>query len=339
MNNFEYFKAPSIGRALQLLSKYGRDAKLLAGGSDLLIQIKQRTISPLYLIDLKGISKLKFIEHKNSTFKVGTLTTLRDIAKSEIITAKLPALAEAAHQIATIQIRNRATLGGNLCQSIKCPYYNQSHINLFMVQAITPCFRKGGKICHVESWGSDISNTIAGTSYCKAPLASDMAIVLAALGARLELATNGGSREISVDALYKKDGKLNIAVGEILTHIRIPISNRAGTAFLTYKTNPNGYTLLSVASSLLLEDDKEGTCQDIKIYLGGIAQQPYRAKNVEKYLKDKKLTDKIIEEAAQILLENIDLSNEATMFKVTKARDLCRKALAKSFKRGWKELL
>ncbi len=331
----EYYKAPSISKALQLLSKFGRDAKLLAGGSDLLIQINQRMISPSYLIDLKGISKLQSIEYKKGAINIGTLTTLRDIEKSEIIVNKLPALAQAAHQIATVQIRNRATLGGNLCQSIKCPYYNQSHRNLFMRQAITPCYRRGGKICHVETWGSDISNTIVGTSYCKAPLASDMAIVLAALEARIELVTKGESRKIGLDALYKKDGKLNIAIDEILTRITIPVNNRGSTAFFTYKANPNGYTMLSVAISLLLEDDNE-TCQDVKVYLGGVAQQPYHAKNVEGYLKNKRLTYKTIEESVQKLFEEADLSNNAMKLKVAKARDLCRKAIVKSLERGQK---
>jgi CO/xanthine dehydrogenase FAD-binding subunit len=338
MNSFEYFKVFSISEALQLLSKYRRDAKLLAGGTDILLQIRQHIINPLYLIDLKGISNLNSINYKDGNLDIGASTSLKDTEKSEMIRSRFPALTEAAHQIATIQIRNRATLGGNLCQSIKCPYYNQSHKNLFMRQAITPCFKKSGKICHVTTWGSDVSNTIVGTSYCKAPLASDMAIVLAALGGRVELVAESGSREVNIDNFYKKDGKLNVAPGEILTRIRIPTGNTSGTAFLTYKVNPNGYTLLSVAISLLLEDDKR-TCRGVKVYLGGVAQQPYCAKNVEGYLKDKKLTENIIKEAAQMLLENIDVSNDATIFKVTKARDLFKKAIVKSLEKCGGRLL
>ncbi len=337
MNSFEYIKASSISEALELLSKHAPDAKLLAGGSDLLIQIRQHAIDPPYLIDLKGISNLKSIECKDGTLDIGAFVTLRDIEKSETIGSNFPALTEGVHQIAGIQIRNRATLGGNLCQNIKCPYYNQSHINLFMRQAITPCFKKGGKICHVTTWGNDVSNIIVGTSYCKAPSASDMATVLAALGGRVELVAKSGSREVNVDNLHKKNGELNIAPNEILTHVKIPSSNGSGTAFLAYKANPGGYTLVSVAISLLLEDDRK-TCQDIKVYLGGVAPQPYQAKNVEEYARGKRLSEEVIEKASQLLFENIGASSDTTMFKVTKARALCREAFVKSLKRGQERL-
>jgi xanthine dehydrogenase YagS FAD-binding subunit len=337
MSDFEYIKVFSLAEALEFYSKYAPNARLLAGGVDLLLQIRQHVINPLYLIDLKGIPNLNSITYKDGSLNIGASTTLRDIEKSQMILSKFPALAEAAHQIAAIQIRNIATLGGNLCQSIKCPYYNQSHVNLFMRQSIQPCFKMGGNICHVRTWGRDTCHAILDTTYCLAPLASDMAIVLAALGGRLELAAKSGAREVNVDDFYRKDGEPKIAPKDILTRIKIPTNNTGAMAFLSYKASLGSYSLVSVAVSLILEDDKE-TCQDIKVRLGGVAPQPYKAKDVEEYVRSKRLGKAVIEKASQLLFGNIDLSDQTTMFKVTKARALCREALRKSLERGQEQL-
>jgi len=337
MSSFEYIKVYSLAEALEFSSKYAPNARLLAGGVDLLLQIRQRIVNPLHLIDLKGIPNLNSVTYKDGSLNIGASTTLRDIEKSEIILSRLPALAEAAHQVAAMQIRNIATLGGNLCQSIKCPYYNQSHVNLFMRQSIEPCFKMGGNICHVITWGRDTCHAILDTTYCLAPLASDIAIVLAALGGRLELATKGGAREVNVDDFYRKDGEPEIAPKDILTRIKIPTNNTGAMAFLSCKTSPGSYSLVSVAVSLVLEDDKE-TCQDIKVRLGGVAPQPYQAKNVEEYVRGKRLKKEVIEKASQLLFGNIVLSDQTTMFKVRKARALCREALIKSLGRGQEKL-
>jgi len=333
MSDFEYIKVSSLAKALEFSSKYAPDAKLLAGGVDLLLQIRQRAVNPLYLIDLKGIPDLNTITYKDSSLSIGASASLRDIEKSEVILSRLPALAEAAHQVAARQIRNIATLGGNLCQSIKCPYYNQSHINLFMRQSIEPCFKRGGKVCHVKTWGKDACHAILGTTYCLAPLASDMAIVLAALGGRLEVAGKGGSREVNVDDFYRKDGEPDIAPDAILTRIEVSANGTGATAFLSCKAGTGAYSLVSVAVLLVLEDDKE-TCRDIKVRLGGVAPQPYEAKDVEEYVRGKRLNVEVSEKAAQLLFGKISLSDEAMMFKVSKARALCREALIKSLERG-----
>ncbi len=330
MRNFEYIKVSAIDEALDLLDKYRADAKLLAGGSDLLLQMRQQSIDLSYLIDLKGISNLSSIKQEGNILAIGTLVTLRDIEKSEIIQTKFSALTDGVRKISSVQLRNIATLGGNLCQTIKCPYYNQSHRNLFMRGAIKPCFRKGGNVCHAVTWGNDVNNTIVDSSYCKAPLASDMAIALAALGGSVELVAREGSREINVTDLYKEDSTLDLNPGEILIRIKIPMVSRA-TAFLVYKSSQYAYTLASAAVSLSLHKDK--TCQDIKVYLGGVASQPYEAKGVEGHIKGRELDEEVIEEATQLLFKDTKATNNAIMFKIAKSRDLCREAITKAWER------
>jgi len=326
---YEYIKAFSIGEALDALSKHGSDAMLFAGGTDLLVQIKQHVVRPLYLIDLEGISRLRGITEENAFLSIGALATLRETEKSATVRSVFPALAKSAHDVGAVQLRNTATIGGNLCQSIKCPYYNQSHINLFMRESIKPCIRRGGKICYTAKWGSEIGHAIiAGTNRCKASFGSNIAVALAALEGCVAIVGESGSREVNIENLYGENGELNIASDEIITHIKIPASNQSTNVFLQYKPNPASYTLLNIGASLALEDDRE-TCKSVRVWLGGVAPGPYEAREVEEYLKGKRLSSQIIEEASRLLFEGVGVAEPTMSFKVAKARALCREALIK----------
>ncbi|MFC2024429.1 FAD binding domain-containing protein [Chloroflexota bacterium] len=330
MESFEYNKVSTIDEAFDLLGKYGTSAKLLAGDSDLILMMRQQAIAPSHLIDLKGIANLSSIKQVGDVLVIGTLVTLRDIEKSELIATKFPALTDGVRKVASVQLRNIATIGGNLCQAVKCPYYNQSHVNRFMKQSINPCFRRGGNECHVVNWGSDANNIIVGKSYCKAPLASDIAIVLAVLGGSVEMVSRNSSREINVADLYKYDSALKIKPGEILTQIKIPISNHVAS-FLVHKPSPVGYSSASVAVSLSINKE---TCKDIRVYLGGVAPQPYKAKKVEDHIRGQKLDEEIIEGSAQLLFKETRVTNNAMMFKIAKSRDLCREALISAWQKS-----
>ena len=327
--DYEYIKALSVEEALEALEKYGTDAMLFAGGTDLLIQMKQKTLSPLYLIDVKGIPDIGSITKGNHFLKIGTAATLRDVERFCADHSILPAVAESARLVGAVQLRNRATMGGNLCQSIKCPHYNQSHINPFMREALKPCFRRGGKSCHTVKWGREVSHAILiDKQYCRASFGSNMGIAVAALAGLVVLVSKEGTREVTIENLYEKDSEPKVAANEIITHIKIPLSLQDRNTFLQYKANPAGYTLLNIAASLTLEDDGE-TCRKLSMWLGGVAAQPYQAKDVEAYLNSKRLNRGVIEKASQLLFQGVELSEATMRFKAAKARVLCREALMK----------
>jgi carbon-monoxide dehydrogenase medium subunit len=117
LQKFEYFEAKSVREGCLLLSKYGRDAKLIAGGTDLLISMKKREISPKYLINIKNIPELNCIEYGGRGLRIGALTTLNDVENSPVVQDKVPILASSCHQIGTPQIRNLGTIGGNICNA------------------------------------------------------------------------------------------------------------------------------------------------------------------------------------------------------------------------------
>jgi len=329
-SDYQYIKAYSINDAIDALHQYGPQAVLFAGGTDLLIQIRQQAVEPLCLIDVKGILELREITHDGNFVKIGAATTLREVQKSSVVDSVFPVLAETARHVGSIQLRNRATVGGNLCQSVKCPYYNQSHINSFMRQAIKPCFKRGGKLCHTARWGSEVSHSIiTGSNYCRASFGSNIAVTLAALQGLVVLVNRDGSREVSIDRFYMENGEPDIACHEIITHIKIPLSNRNTGVFLQYKANPASYTLLNIAVSLTLEDD-EKTCKTSRVWLGGVAAQPYECDTVQQYLRGRRLTEELIAKVSGSLFEHIVVSEPPLTFKVARVRVLCREALLKA---------
>jgi xanthine dehydrogenase YagS FAD-binding subunit len=329
--DFEYLKTFSLTEARDALNRYGREAALYAGGTDLLVQIRQNAVSPRYLIDLEGISDLGIITEDMGFLSIGALVTLREIERHTTVRTTFSALSDGARQVGPVQLRNTATIGGNLCQSVKCPYYNQSHINPFMRESIRPCIKRGGKICHTAKWGSEVGHAIfAGPNRCKASFGSNMAIALAVLEGSVVVAGEKGSRELDVASLYEENGGIRIATNEIITRIKIPQTGQGRSVFLQYKVNPAGYPILNAGVSLAMEDDEE-TCSDVKVWFGGVAPHPYEAKTVEQHRRGKKLNFEVIENASQLLFDGVRVSGEDMVFKVAKARVLCREALTTVF--------
>jgi xanthine dehydrogenase YagS FAD-binding subunit len=328
---FEYIRPASLEEVFSLLKLPGQ-VKLLAGGSDLLWQIREHTVSPDRVIDLKGIAALDFIRESADTLEVGALTTLRDLERSAVVRQSFPALAEAAKAVASQKLRNRATIAGNLCQKLKCPYFNQSHINLFMRESLAPCFKRKGRVCHAAVWGNDSAHTIIGKSYCKAPVPSDVAIALAALGASVEFRAENSTRELMVKDLYRADGEPQLEPDEIVTKIGVPRRVKQGNAFVAYKGGPGSFAMVSVAASVGLGETGR-ICGDPDIYLGGVAQRPYRADNACSFLRAEGLSADMIEEASRFLFSDVEVTNNDVLFKVAKARDLFCEALTKAWKR------
>ena len=334
LRDYDYIRASSTTEALDALSQYGPDAMFLAGGTDLLVQVRHDAISPSCLIDLESISSLGGIAEENGFLSIGAMVTLRQVEKSTAVCSGFPALAQSASDVGAVQLRNRATIGGNLCQSPKCPYYNQSHINPFMRESIKPCIRSGGKTCHTTRWGREISHAlITGKSRCQASFGSNVATALAALGGFAMLVSKSGSREVNIEKLYDEDGHPTFASDEILSLIKIPLGTPSTNVFIQYKPNPASYTLLNIGVLLDLKDDGK-TCKNARVWLGGVAPRPYEAKAVEEFLRGKKLNSEVIENASRLLFERVDVSEATVAFKVAKARAMCREALIKASETG-----
>ncbi|HYN11045.1 MAG TPA: FAD binding domain-containing protein [Burkholderiales bacterium] len=282
---FEYRAPKTVAEAASILAAEGPDAMLIAGGTDLLPNMKRRQFAPKMLVSLRRIESLR----KNGT-AFGAGLTLTQVIHSNAPTA----LRQAAHQVATVHLRNMGTLGGNLCLDTRCNYYNQ---NYEWRKAIDFCLKKDGDICWVAT----------ASKRCVAMSSTDCAPALMALGARVKLARAAGEREIALEDLYNNDGIdfLKRRPDEILTEIRIEKASKS-TYWKLRRRGAFDFPVLGVAAAV----DASGTT---RIALGAVASRPFLVDQAGDFLKDRKLTDEVIEEAGRIVasrakpMDNADL--------------------------------
>ena len=287
---FEHRAPRSIAEAAKILAGEGPRAMLVAGGTDLLPNMKRRHQAPQVLVSLRQVSELRKL---NGTFGAGL--TLTEIVRSE----KTPtALRQAAAQVATPHLRNMGTLGGNLCLDTRCTYYNQSYE---WRKAIDFCLKKDGKICWVAT----------ASKRCVAVSSTDTAPALIALDAAVKLASVRGEREIPVASLYQNDGidYLSRTPDEVLTEVRIP----SGWKSAYWKLRRRGsfdFPILGVAAAVKFEGE---TVSEARIALGAVASRPFLVEKAGEFLKGKRLTDEVIAQTAELVanrakpLDNTDM--------------------------------
>src|SRR5437868_13690374 len=205
---FEFRAPQTVLEAVRILDGEGPKAMPLAGGTDLLPNMKRRQQVPKTLMSLNRISELHGTELNDSSSRLGACVTLSEIAADSRFCNGMTALAQAASFVATPQIRNMATLGGNLCLDTRCNYYNQ---NYEWRKAISFCLKKDGDTCWVAP----------GSSKCMAVSSTDTAPALMALGAKVRLVSREGEREVAVADLYNNDGihYIRRRPNEILTEV------------------------------------------------------------------------------------------------------------------------
>ncbi|HVP08854.1 MAG TPA: FAD binding domain-containing protein [Burkholderiales bacterium] len=280
---FDYRAPRSVGEAVEILAREGPAAMLVAGGTDLLPNMKRRHQTPKVLVSLRGISALKsFSNGSGATF--GSCLSLSDVVRNE----KTPtALRQAAAQIATPHLRNMGTLGGNLCLDTRCTYYNQ---NQEWRQAIGFCLKKDGQTCWVAT----------ASKRCVAVSSTDTAPALIALNAKVVLAGPDGEREIPVENLYKNDGidYLSRKPDEVLTAVKVPDGWKS-TYWKLRRRGSFDFPILGVAVALRL--DSSNQIEAARVALGAVASRPFLVEKAGEFLKGKKLTDEVIAEAGELV--------------------------------------
>ncbi|HUN68141.1 MAG TPA: xanthine dehydrogenase family protein subunit M [Burkholderiales bacterium] len=283
---FDYRAPRSIAEAAKILAGEGPAAMLIAGGTDLLPNMKRRHQTPRVLVSLKSIEAMKAISN-GSGLNLGAGLTLTEVTRNESVKEKFTALYQAAAQVATAHLRNMGTIGGNLCLDTRCTYYNQ---NYEWRKAIDFCLKKDGETCWVAT----------ASKRCVAVSSTDTAPALIALNASVMLAGTGGERSIPVEALYRNDGidYLSRKPDEILTKVSIP----AGWKSTYWKLRRRGsfdFPILGVAVALRFDSGK--SIQDARVALGAVASRPFLVEKASEYLKGKALTDETIAEASALI--------------------------------------
>ena len=325
MRGFEYFKVTTVPQAISLLARFQDKASILAGGSDLLGRMKDRLEGPKLhppqvLIDITRIKEMAYIkEHKNG-LKIGATTILSDIASSPLVAARVPLLSQAAGQVAVPQIRNVGTLGGNLCQRPRCWY--------FRGKLFKDCLRKGGDNCYAPA-GENQYHAVFGGEGCSMVCPSDMATALAALNARVEIATPKGNRLIPIEQFYVRPGKnvlkeTVLGPSEMVLAVEIPaaVQGSRGTFLKLKEREAFDFAIVSAAVMVVVKSD---TVSDARVVLGGVAPFPLRASGAESTLKGKKIGD-AVDHACKAAVNGAEpLSNNS--YKVKATQGILEKAL------------
>ncbi len=285
---FDYFEPASLQEACSLLKEHGEQAAILAGGTDLLVRMKQRTATPRYLVNLRSISDYDGVADADGEgLRIGALTMLHTLTTSPAIRAQAPILAQAARRVASPQIRHLATLGGNLCLERRCWYYNQSAP---WRQARPLCFRTGGDECHV----------VKGGDACYALFSADTVPALLALETKVKVVGPEGETVMPLKQLYPGPGldTTTLAAGDILTEVRLP-PLPAGACMAYCKQATRGaidFPLINVAVVIVVD---EGCCRQARIVVGAVCPFPVRAREAETLLRERSLDEQIIHQAAQ----------------------------------------
>src|SRR5215813_8722527 len=331
MRSFEWVSATTVADAVKQLQvrKPPEDPdqapRPMAGGQDLLTTMKDYVTRPVRVVNLKSIPGLDRIEaDPKGGLKIGALVTIAQLEEHADVRRKFPGLAEAAHSVATPQIRNLGTVGGNLCQRPRCWYFRLEHV---------VCLRKGGDECYAES-GENKYNAIlgGGPSFIVHP--SDLAPMLVALGASVSTASPKGGRSILLEKFFilpsEEPTRENVLEpAEITTEINVPASPFAArSTYLKFKERDSlDFALSAVAAAL--EMDPSGTVRQARLVLGGVAPVPWRVPRAEEFLAGKRLDASVATEAARLALRGASpLSKNA--YKIPLTQTLVRRALAKA---------
>src|SRR4051812_6391546 len=287
---FEHRAPRSVAEAAKILAGEGPRAMLLAGGTDLLPNMKRRHQAPQVLVSLRNVAEVRKL---NGTFGAGL--TLTEIVHSD----KAPAaLRHAAAQVATPHIRNMGTLGGNLCLDTRCNYYNQSYE---WRKAIDFCMKKDGSVCWVAT----------ASKRCVAASSTDCAPALLALGGSVTLVSAAAERTVALKDLYNNDGidYLTRRPDEILTEVRFEPGMRS-TYWKLRRRGAFDFPVLGVAAAARLDGD---VVEKARIALGAVASRPFLVDKAGEFLEGKRLDDEVIAEAARIAasrakpMDNTDL--------------------------------
>lgn len=292
MNRFEYVIPKSLDQVVAILHQGGGAAVIKAGGIDLLDQMKEGTIAPARLVNIKALAELRYVRASDEGLKLGATTTLAQIAADAGVQARYAAIGVAAGSAANPQIRNVATVAGNLCQRPRCWYYRAAEF---------PCLKKGGGMCFAKE-GENKYHAIfgGGPSFIVHP--STMATALMAFGASLRILGPGGkTRMAPLDGFFTlpaDDYERENSLGrdELITEIAVPAGETRSAFVAAKEKSVYDWPLGEVAVVLNMRD---GACERASVVLGAVAPIPWRAKAAEAALAGKRITAEVARAAGK----------------------------------------
>src|SRR5918911_4711388 len=294
---FELYQPASVDDAIKLLDRHGADAMVLAGGLDNMDWLKDRLRKPKVVVDLTNIAALRGIKEANGGVEIGAMTTLTEVVKHPVVRERYSILMDAAEHVASPQIRNQGTIGGNVSQDTRCWYYRGGWT----------CYRAGGNICYADTpTAINREHAILDADRCVAVNPSDTAPALVALEAQMVVRNARGERVVPAEQYFIGPGtditRMTILQpGDLLTAIRVP-ATWAGAQFYFEKVRDRNvwdFPLLNVASAAKYRGE---TIADIRIVVNAAAARPLRLHAVEQAVIGKPRTEATAAAAAELAI-------------------------------------
>jgi xanthine dehydrogenase YagS FAD-binding subunit len=321
MPMFELFQPTSIDATVALLDRYGSEAWVMAGGLDTFDWLKDRTKRPSVVVDLSQVTELRGIKEVNGGLEIGATTPLTEVVNHPVVKAKFGLLMEAAELVASPQIRNQGTLGGNIAQDTRCWYYRSGW----------SCYRAGGNICYADTpTAINREHAILEQDRCVAVSPSDTAPALIALDAELVIRSASGERTMKAEDFFVGPA-INIVrmtvlePGELLTAIRIP-ATFAGAQFYFEKVRDRNvwdFPLVNVASAIKYTGN---TIETARIAVGAVAARPLRLARVEAAIAGKPRSEETAAMAGEMAIEGAS-ALRYNGYKIPLMRNLVKRAI------------
>jgi xanthine dehydrogenase YagS FAD-binding subunit len=318
MKNFEYLYPKNADTIPALLADSDGQALIFAGGTDAISRLKEGLIGPKQIINIKSAKDLNYIKETENGVEIGATTKLVDLIEHPAVQA-ITGLVEAAKSVGTIQLRNMGTVGGNLCQRPRCWYFRSRHF---------PCLRKHGETCYAI-YGKNKYHGILGGDPCFIVHPSDLAPMLIALDAKVEILGPNGTRQIALEELFvlpEQDpyNETILTNQELVTKIIVPEKAKSQKShYLKYKERKSmDFALVSVALSA---DVSGKTVSNVRIAMGGVAPVPWRAKKAEQTLENQSASEDLVRKAGEAEMQDAEPLTE-NEFKTILARNLLVKA-------------
>lgn len=318
---FELFQPASVADALTLLETHGTDAWVLGGGMDSFDWLKDRAKRAAVVVDLSQVSELRGIKEVDGGLEIGAMTTLTEVVRHPVVQAKFSILSQAAELVASPQIRNQGTLGGNISQDTRCWYYRSGWT----------CYRAGGNICYADTpTAINREHAILAADRCVAVSPSDTAPALIALDAQMVIRRAGGERVVAADEYFVGPGTditrmTVLRPNELLTAIRIP-ATWANATFYFEKVRDRqvwDFPLVNVASAMKATG---GTIDQVRLAVGAVAAVPLRLTAVEAAVAGKPRNNETAQMAGELAVQGA-VPLRYNGYKVPLMRNLVMRAL------------
>jgi xanthine dehydrogenase YagS FAD-binding subunit len=320
MKNFKLAQPVSVYQAASFLSAAGDKAMVIAGGTDLIGLLKEGLAEPEAVVDLTSIPGLASIKKDKDGLHIGALTTVSALAEDETVKRMFPGLRQAAAAVASPQLRNMGTVGGNLCQRPRCWYFRDRE---------TVCRKKGGSRCFAVQ-GRNHYHAVIGAGICHIVYPSDLAPSLISLQAKVTLASAGAERTVLLEDFYalpsvdvKRENILQ--PGEILTDVVLPLpAAGARSSYLKFiERGAWDFAVVSAAAAAVLSGK---TAREVRLVMGGVAPVPWRLKPAEEALRGKTLTETGVRQAVGEALKEAQPMTE-NAYKVDLAKVIAARAV------------